>query len=102
MKKYIALASMFFVSACAQGPIIGDEDCTYHTEPRKAEEIRPQPAPAPVVVQQPTPVIVQQAVPCAQPAPIPAPVVVQHPTPCNGCQPTRKYVLFGKVRSSGL
>ena len=84
MKKYLVLASMFFVSACAQGPIVGEEDCTYHTE-KKAEEVQPQPAPT--VVHQPAPVIVQQVSPCAQ-RPMPAPVVVQQPVPCNGCQPT--------------
>ena len=85
MKKYLVLASMFFVSACAQGPIVGDDDCTYHSESRKnyrAEEVRPQPAPAPVVV--------QQVSPCARQAMATAPVVVQQPTPCNGCQPTSK------------
>ena len=81
MKKYLLLASIFFVSACAQGPIIGEEDCTYHKEPRKsyrAEEVRPQPAP----------VVVQQVSPCSQAAVAPAPVVVQQATPCNGCQPS--------------
>lgn len=83
MKKYLVLATMFFVSACANGPIVGDDDCTYHSAPRKtyrAEEPRPQPAPVPVVVQRPAP--------CSQTVVAPAPVVVQQPTPCNGCNPT--------------
>ncbi len=91
MKKYLVLATMFFVSACANGPIVGDDDCTYHSAPRKtyrAEEVRPQPAPAPVVVQQPAPVVVQRPTPCNQAVVAPAPVVVQQPTPCNGCNPT--------------
>jgi len=87
MKKYLVLTTMFFVSACANGPIIGDDDCTYHSEPRKTyrtEEVRPQPAPAPIVVQRPSP--------CSQAvaAPVVAPVVVQQPTPCSGCNPTVK------------
>ncbi len=85
MKKYLVLATMFFVSACANGPIVGDDDCTYHSAPRKtyrAEEPRPQPAPAPVVIQRPAP--------CSQAVVAPAPVVVQQPTPCNGCNPTVK------------
>ena len=85
MKKYLVLATMFFVSACANGPIIGDDDCTYHSAPRKnyrAEEVRPQPAPAPIVVQRPAP--------CSQAVVAPAPVVVQQPTTRNGCNPTVK------------
>ena len=84
MKKYLVLATMFFVSACAHGPIFGDEDCTYHNTPRKnyrVEQTRPQPQPAPVIIQQPQPSPCQQAV---------APVVVRQPQPCNGCQPTVK------------
>lgn len=84
MKKYLVLAVMFFVSACAHGPIIGDEDCTYHRTPRKnyrVEEVRPQPAP--VVVQH------AQPAPCHQVV-APAPVIVQQPQPCNGCQPTTR------------
>ncbi len=82
MKKYLVLAMMMFVSACASGPIYGDEDCTYHRTPRKdyrVQEVRPQPAPAPVVrVAQP------QTVPCYQAVQ----PVVQQPQPCNGCRPT--------------
>ena len=82
MKKYLVLAMMMFVSACASGPIYGDEDCTYHRTPRKdyrVQEVRPKPAPAPVVrVAQP------QAVPCYQAVQ----PVVQQPQPCNGCRPT--------------
>lgn len=80
MKKYLVLAMMMFVSACASGPIYGDEDCTYHRAPRKnyrVQEIRPQPAPV-VRVAQP------QTVPCYQVAQ----PVVQQPQPCNGCRPT--------------
>ena len=86
MKKYLVLTLVLFVSACANGPIYGDEDCTYHHEPRKnyrVQEVRPQPAPV-VHVAQP------QVVPCYQPQP----VIVQQPVvqeqPCNGCQPTVK------------
>ena len=96
MKKYLVLTTMLFASACAQGPIVGDEDCTYDTKPAKnyrVEEPAPAPvAPAPVVVQQPAPIVVQRPAPIvvAQPT-IPCytttPVVTQ-PEPCNGCQPT--------------
>ena len=100
MNKYLVLAALFSVSACAHGPIIGDEDCTYDTTPKKnyrVEEAQPAPVPAPVVVQQPTPVYVQQPAPivvrqapCIQPAPVveAAPIVVRDAEPCNGCQPT--------------
>lgn len=98
MKKYLVLAALFSVSACAHGPIIGDEDCTYETTPQKnyrVEEPQPAPvaAPAPIVVAQPAPVVYQPA-PCFQPAPVVAPVVAAAPVvardtePCNGCQPT--------------
>ena len=86
MKKSLILtAVMFMVSACAQGPMIGDEDCTYKQAPRKTYRVEPKPAPAPIVVQQPAPIVVQQA-PCYHPAP--APVVIPQTQPCNGCQPT--------------
>ena len=54
MKKYLVLTLVLFVSACANGPIYGDEDCTYHHEPRKnyrVQEVRPQPAPVVHVAQ---------------------------------------------------
>lgn len=91
MKKYLVLAMVLFVSACANGPIYGDEDCTYHHTPRKnyrVQEVRPQPAP--VVQPQVVQVAQPQVVPCYQPQP----VIVQQPVvqeqPCNGCQPTVK------------
>ena len=80
MKKYLVLAIMFFVSACAQGPIVGAEDCEYKHTPRKSYRVsRVAPRPAPIVV--------QQAVPCNQPAPV---VVSRPQQPCNDCQPTTR------------
>ena len=81
MKKYSVLAIALLASACAQGPIIGDENCDYHFAQRKqarVEEVKPAPLPAP------TPVVVHQPSPCALAAAQPQIVT----TPCNGCQPT--------------
>ena len=85
MKKYLVLTTMLFASACAHGPIVGDEDCDYNTEPAKNYHVQePAPAVAPVVVQHPAPIVVQQpqTVPCYTAAP------VVTTTACNGCQPT--------------
>lgn len=82
MKKLLTLTAILFVSACAYGPIYGDEDCEYTRRPRKNYRVqKPQPAPV-VKVAQP------QTIPCYQAQP----VIVKQPEPCNGCQPTVKAV----------
>ncbi len=69
MKKFTVLALMLVVSACAHGPIFGDEDCSYKT----AKTYKQYRAQEPKVY------------PCAE---VQRPVV--QPQPCNGCEPTVK------------
>lgn len=84
MKKFAVLALMLVVSACAHGPIYGDEDCSYKTS-RTYKQYRAQ-EPKPV---QPAPVVYNNY-PCAEPVRVVQRPVVVEPQPCNGCQPTVK------------
>jgi len=88
MKKYLLLAAILFTSACAHGPIYGDEDCDYKRTPRKnyrvQQEVRPQPAP----------VVRPQVIPCFVAQPVAVQQIQPQPVsqPCNDCQPSVKEV----------
>ena len=85
MKKLLVLTMVLFTSACAHGPIFGDEECDYKHTSRKTR---------PIQQVQPTPVIQPRALPCyvAQPIVVQRPQPKPQPAPCNGCEPTVKEV----------